>query len=140
MRTHLPPELSRLPSEAPFSEAVQVYEAVAALEHVPLAHAREETFAACQALARLLGPEVRRWLRGRLPEELATWLHPRAETPAPPPPVHLHESRHTLSSGRPGYVRPIADSTPLTQHDTVADENPHGSRKLSSGSPDAQEE
>ena len=120
-----------------YREAVEVFEHVTSVEHVTLAHAREEVFAACQALARLLGPDGTRWLKARIPDELAEWLKPREQAPPPARPLHDAPSRRTLSSGRPGYTRPIAEAAPVPHADTVAEENPHGERKLSSGHPGA---
>lgn len=68
--------------------------------------------------------------------DLYTHHPPAIEEPrAPPHPAEQRGSdeRRTLSSGRPGARQPLADARSTAQHGSVADVQPHGDSKLSSG-------
>ena len=113
-----------------------LYEGVARRVPTTIGHAREMAQVVLRLLSARVGPE----LRGRLahhagPSMAWLWAQPPRPDPAPvrpraaPPPGH----GHTLASGRPGSLHPLADAGPLGHADSIArSENPKGDRKLSS--------
>jgi uncharacterized protein (DUF2267 family) len=95
------------------------------------ARAHELIAAACRALADTLSAEVRAELTRALPVDLAALLAPGA--PGTPPHLVAPGRRATLATGRPGSARPVsATRAERTQAGSIAADNPHGDRKLSS--------
>jgi uncharacterized protein (DUF2267 family) len=94
------------------------------------ARAHEHVAAACRALAGALSAEVGAALRRELPAELAALLEPG--TPGTSHRLAVGR-RATLATGRPGSGRPVsATRAERAQAGSIAADNPHGDRKLSS--------
>ena len=89
---------------------------------------------ALAAMVRELSPETRRWLQHRLGEPWAELLAHRERSSAPPRQRVRRESDHprTLAEGRTGGARPLSESAPQPQPDSVAEDNPYADRKVSS--------
>lgn len=117
---------------------------------IPTGYARELAQAVCGALRADLGADaVDRLDRALWPELLRPSLRDRLGPTTPATGHTLAEgrpgSRHplsearpplhdTLSAGRPGSRHPLSEAAPEpSQTESVARENPHGERKLSSG-------
>jgi hypothetical protein len=112
------------------------YESVAQRVPTTVGHAREIAQVVLKLISARLGPERRGRLAHHAGPSMA-WLWeqpPRPDAPpsrsrAAPAPGH----GHTLASGRPGSLHPLADAGPLGQTDSVVrSENPKADRKLSS--------
>jgi uncharacterized protein (DUF2267 family) len=101
--------------------------------------AREHAQVAVAAMVRELSPETRQWIEQRLGGSWIALLQvpPRSHAPSRRRREHPHaeaERPHTLAEGRAGSSAPLSESAPSrTQPDSVAEDNPYGDRKLSSG-------
>ena len=97
----------------------------------------EHAQAVLAALADLVDRETRIRLQKHLPDGYGPLLEPR-EIPEYDGSKHHEDSRNEsrkLSSGRPGSRQPLSEATSDAQSDSVVEsDNPHGDRKLSSGS------
>jgi uncharacterized protein (DUF2267 family) len=90
----------------------------------------EQAQVAIAAMVRELRPETRSWIEHRLGGSWVALLQvPRRD--------HTHveaEQPRTLAEGRAGSGAPLSESAPSRmQPDSVADDNPYGDRKVSSG-------
>jgi uncharacterized protein (DUF2267 family) len=105
---------------------------VASIEGVQYGHAFEHAQAVVRAISLHLDEQRRRQLNSHLwPELTRTSVADRPERHVVPP------RGRTLAGARPGSQHPISEATPtehVQEHSVVHENNPHGSRKLSSGS------
>ena len=97
----------------------------------------EHAQAVLAALVDLIDRETRVRLQKHLPEQFQPLLEPR-EIPEHDGSKHHEDSRtesRKLSTGKPGSAHPLNEAEGDAQSDSVAtSDNPHGDRKLSSGS------
>ena len=122
--------------ERTFDRPEQLYDRVQHRFDVSVTVAMERAQVALLAMARELRPDTRQWLGQRMGER---W-NPLFEDPIRSPssstdlPVHRHgaEPARTLAEGRPGSATPLSESAPTPQPGSVAENNPHRDRKVSS--------
>jgi uncharacterized protein (DUF2267 family) len=123
------------PARAATAGMRDLYARIAAREKISLGRAVEYVQAAGGALAELLDETARELLVRRLPAEwsaLFVPVAPASEADLPPGTQPGHG--HTLATGRPGSLHPLAEAAPRgAQADSVAAAaNPHADSKLSS--------
>lgn len=140
----LPPPASHwirdVEHERMFGEPDALYERVRRHLDVKASAAMERAGVALLAMARALRPETREWLAQRMGEAWAGLLEERSDhegtssSPARASSASTRRSERptTLAEGKPGSEKPLSESAPEPQPDSVADENPYSDRKLSS--------
>jgi uncharacterized protein (DUF2267 family) len=123
------------PLPPPLPTPQDLYERIAASEHVTVGLAVEHAHAACEALADSWDAEQRMLVARRLPTEWAALFEPVDRAPAADTPRgRLPGHGHTLATGRPGSQRSLSGAHPPgAQSQSVASaDNPHEDGKLSS--------
>lgn len=95
--------------------------------------------AALAALRGELSPQTRQELARKLGDEWgAVFRTPHRSFADTEPRARRNAETvepHTLAEGRPGSARPLSESRPSPQPDSVGERNPYGDRKLSSATP-----
>jgi hypothetical protein len=95
--------------------------------------------AALAALRGELSPQTRQELVRKLGDEwgdvFGTPSRSSKETNRHARPDVESAAPRTLAEGRPGSARPLSESRPSSQPDSVGESNPYGDRKLSSATP-----
>jgi uncharacterized protein (DUF2267 family) len=116
-------------------EVDEFYHRVATRQGVEVRHAVEHSQVVCQVLSETVNREGRIHLRVHLPDEMAQLFQRRRTTRelAPITPRQEAERRNTLSTGRVGSRRPIAEASPSRAHSqsVAATDHPHAETKLS---------
>jgi len=122
----------------PSLELAQLYETVAHETKLRSAAAIELTQSVLCAVARAIGPDARGLLASELPPSWAGMLDDPHDVPTDrrPAPVPDPNEGRRLASARPGASTSLCDAAPPGgQADSIASsDDPHGDRKLSSGS------
>lgn len=125
------------PGRFPAAGVNELCARVAASAEISQGRAVEYVQAAGAALAGLLAEETRELLVRRLPGEWSALFVPSARAAeADLPPGTEPPHGHTLATGRPGSLHPLAEAGPhgAQAESVAAAANPHADRKLSSGS------
>jgi uncharacterized protein (DUF2267 family) len=140
----LPPPASHwirnVEHERMVGEPDALYERVRRRLDVKASAAMETVRVVVLAMARALRPETREWLAQRMGEAWAGLLEEPSDTegsssrPARSLSTSTRSSdrARTLAGGKPGSQKPLSESAPEPQPDSVAYENPYSERKLSS--------
>lgn len=113
----------------------ELYRRVQRRAHVEMGIAVEWVPVAVAAMARELSPSTQHWLEGHLGEAWSPLLNVRGRSFLPSkrgPVAREADPPRTLAEGRPGSARPLSESRPRPQPDSVAEDNPYGDTKLSS--------
>lgn len=109
------------------------FDDVATAERAPALHAREHAEIVCAALAEVLPNESRARLVKELPAPLGALFELAPSVSSPPHATHHDPRHHTLATGEPGSLHPVAESAPrAAAENSVARPNPHAETKLSS--------
>lgn len=117
----------------------ELYERVRSRSGTAMGLAVERAQVAVATMVRELRPQTREWLERRMGDNWKPLLEEprRPSSPSPPRPAHAHlgpAPPHTLAEGRVGSAAPLSESAPTrTQRGSVAEDNPHADRKVSSG-------
>jgi uncharacterized protein (DUF2267 family) len=121
---------------------------VARVARTRVGSAWEDTIVVCDLLRDALDADIG-IVTSSLPRDLRLLFDERPdahELPRSPPPPRRSDavpSGQTLSSGRPGPMNPIVDAAVdvrgPAQHDSVAAQDPHAARKISSAQPGSAE-
>lgn len=141
----LAPDIARS-EETPAMDAVALYAEVGRRSRLAPAHALEATGAVLETLSEALPGDLVVRMRKLLHPSLADKLVPRLVEGEPPvhvrhhPPFEMHRGP-TLSTGRPGFVEPLADARRSgAQSGSVTMGPAHQDTKLSSAHGTTQEQ